>query len=113
MNTNYDILKEKFKNVYNLFLNDAIDYDKIQNKLVYRNRRSGDKIYLAKRKVNKLLKTVYNELKIPAHLRESLAVLTDGDKIVWAECVGVNSAYAVNKNTKKVLIISKEVDYHK
>ncbi len=104
---------EKFKNVYNLFLNDAIDYDKIQNKLVYRNRRSGDKIYLAKRKVNKLLKTVYNELKIPAHLRERLAVLTDGDKIVWAECVGVNSAYAVNKSTKKVLIISKEVDYHK
>lgn len=107
---------EEFKNnqnVYNLFLNSAIDYDKIQNSLKYRNRLPKDKIYLKDRKVNKLLKSVYNELKIPADVRDYLAVLTDGEKIIWAECVGVNADYAVNKNTKKVLILSKEVDYHK
>ena len=96
-----------------MFLKSAIDYDKIQNSLKYRNRLPKDKIYLKDRKVNKLLKSVYNELKISADVRDYLAVLTDGEKIIWAECVGVNADYAVSKNTKKVLILSKEVDYHK
>ncbi len=101
------------QNVYNLFLKSAVDYDKIQNSAKYRNRLPGDKIYLKGRKVNKLLKTVYNELKIPSEVRDYLAVLTDGEKIVWAEGVGVNADYAVDKNTKKVLVLSREVDYHK
>lgn len=100
------------KNVYNLFLKSAIDYDKISQDLIIRNRRPGDKIFLKNRKVNKLLKSVYNELKIQNDIRDKLAVITDKNKIVWAENVGVSADYAVNKNTKKILLISREVDYH-
>ena len=103
---------KKSKNVYNLFLNNAIDYDKICQGLIIRNRRAGDKIYLKNRKVNKLLKSVYNELKISSDVRDKLAVITDGEKIIWAENVGVSADYAINKTTETVLIISREVDYY-
>ena len=100
------------KNVYNLLLNTALDYDRICHSLKLRNRRSGDRIFLKNRKVNKLLKSVYNELKIPVHLRGKLAVLTENNKIIWAENIGVAEGYSPDKNTKKVLMIQKEVDYH-
>lgn len=103
---------KKTQNVYNLLLNTAIDYDKICHSLNLRNRRSGDRILLANRKVNKLLKSVYNELKIPVDIRHRLAVLCEDDKIIWAENVGVAHGYSPNKNTKQVLLIEREVDYH-
>lgn len=100
------------KNVYNLLLNTAIDYDRICHSLILRNRRSGDRIFLENRKVNKLLKSVYNELKIPVEIRDKLAVLVENNKIIWAENVGVADGYSPNKNTQKVLLIQREVDYH-
>ena len=105
---------EKFKtneNVYKLLLNNAIDYDKICHSLILRSKKSGDRIMLRTRKVNKLLKSVYNELKIPPHIRHRLAVIEENGKIIWAEKVGVAHSYSPNKNTKQVLIIEGQVDY--
>ena len=104
---------EEFKNnanVYNLFLNNAIDYDKICDSLILRNRRSGDRILLKNRKVNKLLKSVYNELKIPQEARGKLALLLHNDEIIWAEGIGVSHKFCPSNTTKNVLLIESEVD---
>lgn len=100
------------ENVYNLFLNSTIDYDKICDSLVLRNRKPGDKIRLKNQKVNKEIKKLYNEMKIPVDIRSKLSVLECNGRIVWAENIGVAGDFCIGKNTKKVLIITKEVDYY-
>lgn len=100
------------KNVYNLFLNNVIDYDKICDSLILRNRRAGDKIRLKNQKVTKEIKKIYNEKKIPLDVRNKLCVLDCNGKIIWAEDVGVSGEFCVTKDTKKVLLITREVDYY-
>lgn len=100
------------KNVYNLFLNSAIDYDKICDSLILRNRRAGDKIRLKNQKVTKEIKKIYNEKKIPLDVRNKLCVLDCNGKIIWAEGVGASGEVCVTKDTKKVLLITREVDYY-
>ena len=102
---------KKSKNVYNLFLNNAIDCDKICHSLILRNRRAGDVIKL-KNRPKKEIKVIYNELKIPTENRFKLAVLECGGEIVWAENIGVADKFLPNKLTKTVLTINREVDYH-
>lgn len=99
------------KNVYKLFLNNIIDCDKICDSLVLRNRIAGDIIKL-KNRPKKQIKALYNEKKISVENRCKLAVLTSDEKIVWAENIGVCEKYLPDKNTKKLLIIKKEADYH-
>lgn len=100
------------KNVYNLFLNNAIDYDKICDSLILRNRRAGDKIRLKNQKVTKEIKKIYNEKKIPLDVRNKLCVLDCNGKVIWAEDIGVSGEFCVTKDTKKVLLITREVDYY-
>ena len=59
-----------------------------------------------------MLKAVYTEKKIPLDIRDRLAVLESDGKIVWSEQIGVSEDFCVTKNTKTVLLILKEVDYH-
>lgn len=91
------------KKINNLLSNSCADYDKIKNTLVVRSRREGDRITLKSRKVTKSLKKLFNEMKIPAHLRLNVAVVADGDNIIFVEGIGVDSAYAVDSGTKNVL----------
>ena len=100
------------KNVYNLFLNNAIDYDKICDSLILRNRRAGDKIRLKNQKVTKEIKKIYNEKKIPLDVRNKLCVLDCNGKVIWAEDIGVSGEFCITKDTKKVLLITREVDYY-
>lgn len=99
------------KNVYNLFLNNIIDCDKICDSLILRNRKPGDTVKL-KNRPKKQIKTLYNEKKISVENRCKLAVLQQGDKIVWAENIGVCVEFLPDKNSKRLLIIKKEADYH-
>lgn len=107
----YDEFKNN-KNVYNLFLNNAIDYDRICHSLILRNRRAGDRIRLKNRRVNKQVKVIFNELKIPPDIRNKLAVIECNGEIVWVENVGVAEKYCPGSNTNTVLLISREVDYY-
>ena len=94
-----------------MFLNNAIDCDKICHSLILRNRRAGDVIKL-KNRPKKEIKVIYNELKIPTENRFKLAVLECGGEIVWAENIGVADKFLPKKLTKTVLTINREVDYH-
>lgn len=61
-----------------------------EKNLYFRTRQSGDVFTLPHRNVTKTLKKLFNELKIPAELRDNLLVLTDGSVIYWIESIGAS-----------------------
>ena len=87
----------------------GIDMDKIKNKLVATSRKDGDRIYIKKRKITKSLKKAFNEMKIPATVRNEIAVLRDGENIVWVEGIGTDGNYLPDKNSKNVFSVIKDV----
>ena len=74
---------EKNSNVNNLFLKNAIDYDKIDGSLQIRTRISGDEIKLRASNCTKSLKKLFNEKKIPIELRDVIPVISDDSGVVW------------------------------
>lgn len=88
----------------------VLDYDKIKGNPVFRSRQAGDKISLPRRGVTKSLKKLYNESKIPLHLRDRLAVLCDEEGLVWAEGYGEDSRVQCSSQTKRFLLICSDGD---
>lgn len=96
------------ENVNNLFLNNAIDCDKIKGQIVLRTKQIGDSIRLRNRGCTKTLKKLFTECKIPIEEREELPVLADDDGVVWVHKIGVAHRCAVGNTTKKVYLINTE-----
>ena len=67
-----------------------------------------NRFYSKKRKNTKSLKKLFNEAGIPAHERNSIAVLRDGENVIWIDGFGTDGKYLPDINTKNVLIIKKE-----
>ncbi len=100
-----------FKNgekINNLFLNNALDCDKIIGKLVIRTRKSGDSIRLRNRGCTKTLNRLFSESRIPVNLRDSFPVIADDKGVVWVYKAGVASRCAVTAAAKKVILIKTE-----
>lgn len=87
-----------------LLLNNAVDYDKICGILNMRGRMPGDAIRLPYRNCTKSLKKLFNESKTDEALRDSLAVASDENGIVWLQDFGVDSRVAIDDNTNTVLV---------
>ncbi len=87
---------------------DSFDADKIKNELFLSSRLEGDKFTFSKRGVTKSLKKLFNELKIPCGKRNEIAVLHDGENVVWIEDIGVNAMYIPDKNSQKIITIKKD-----
>ena len=86
----------------------TIDADKIKNELIMSSRENGDRFYNKKRGQTKSLKKLFNEEKIPPNMRNSIAILRDGENIVWIDNIGTDGKYLPDINTQNVLIIKKE-----
>ena len=99
---------EKNKKIDKNYLNNCIDCDTINCKLFLRTRRTGDSFTFSDRKVTKTLKKLFTEDKIPLKLRDRLAVLTDGENVIWLENYGTNKAWRVNADTKRVLVLENK-----
>ena len=85
----------------------SFDADKIKDKLFLSSRLEGDRFTFRKRGVTKSLKKLFNELKIPSEKRNEIAVLHDGENVVWIEDIGVNAAYIPDENSQKIFIIKR------
>ena len=88
-----------------LFLNNAIDCDKICGKLILRGRVNGDEIRLSKRKCTKSLKKLFQEAKIEEILRDSVPVLADDNGIVFVAGFGVAERCQVDESSKKIILV--------
>lgn len=87
-------------------IDNCIDCDKISNTLCLRSRKSGDKITLGKRNVTKSLKKLFIEDGIPSELRNKIAVLSDGEQVVWVEGYGVSKKFSVTEKSRSALKIT-------
>lgn len=86
----------------------AIDASKVKGELYLSSREAGDTFTFQNRGLTKTLKKLFNEKKIPLSERNRIAVLHDGESVVWVEGIGVNSPYKPKDGTKEFLIIKKE-----
>ncbi|MBQ8595258.1 MAG: tRNA lysidine(34) synthetase TilS [Oscillospiraceae bacterium] len=80
-----DELKNSYK-FNNIVLKDTFDFDKIKGNAVIRSRREGDKADI--HGGTKTLKKLFIEEKIPAEERNSVAVVSDDEGVVWVEGLG-------------------------
>ena len=85
----------------------ALDYDTITGKLVFRQRKEGDKVKLFKRNGTKSLKKAFNEKKISLSDRQKSIVLCDENEIIAVENIGVSEKCAVTEKTERVLLVVK------
>lgn len=99
-----DFLKifEKDKRIFEK----SLDYDKISDEILLRNRRRGDKFRLPKRRVTKTLKNLFNEAKVPIEDRANLLMLVTDGEIAFLEGFGASERYVVTKDTKSILTIN-------
>ncbi len=85
-----------------------IDYDKINNVLVLRKRRSGDFIVINDNGGQKKLKKYFIDSKIPVEKRDVLWLLADGQEIVWIVGERLSQRYYVTDSTKNILRLTLE-----
>lgn len=97
---------EKFKNSYkinNYVLKDTFDFDKIQSSAVIRSRKTGDKADI--HGGTKTLKKLFIEEKIPANERNSIAVVSDEEGVLWVEGLGAARRARLSDETVLVAVI--------
>ncbi len=99
-----DIKNHKMSNnVNNLFLKNAMDYDKIVGELVLRERMPNDRMSPVGRGLSKPLRKLQAEANILKEQRDSVPVAADENGVVWSYGVGISERVKIDKNTKKVL----------
>ena len=91
-------------NVHKLFLQTAVDYDKIVGRLCLRCRRMGDYLHPCGRGVGKSLKKLMNEWRIPAHLRDVYPLLCDDKGVVLVPGFACDERVKATENTKHYLV---------
>lgn len=91
-------------NVHKLFLQYAIDCDKIEGKLCVRCRRTGDYMHPVGRGVGKSLKKLMNEWRIPAHIRDTYPLLCDEKGVVLVPGYTCGERVTVSEATKHYLV---------
>lgn len=89
------------KKVYTIPLN----YDIMKDILLLRNRINGDKIFLKGIKNYKKLKDLFIDLKVPAHKRNSIPIITHNDEIVAVLGYVVSDIFKPNEKTKNIIYV--------
>ncbi|MDD5622636.1 MAG: tRNA lysidine(34) synthetase TilS [Actinomycetota bacterium] len=80
-----------------------LDYDRIKTPIKVRNWKNGDKFYPQGMKNEKKLQDFFIDNKIPIHLRKSIPVFTDREKIIWIGRYRIDERVKITRDTGKVL----------
>ena len=86
--------------------NRVVDYDKISDNLVIRNRRPGDKIKLAGSACTKTLKKLFNEKHLEN--RGNLPILADKFGVIWVMGLGCADRCKITDSTQNILLIRED-----
>ena len=84
----------------------ALDCDKICNIAVLRNRRFGESYKPVGKKYSQTFKNLFNNAALPISVRDSLAVISDDDGVIWLEGFGVSQRAAISKETKRAVLLN-------
>ena len=82
------------------------DYDKIEEGIIIRNRKDGDKMVPIGMKGTKKLKDIFINSKIPKEIRDIIPIVCFDEKIAWVVGVKVSEQFKVTSNTKQILKIT-------
>lgn len=99
---NYKKFQKKWPDV----LKKSVDYDRIENVAVMRQRKEGDSILLYHKAHGRTLKKLFIEAKIPAEERGSKIVLSDSTGPVWVEGFGCDKRVEPSADSRKILILN-------
>ena len=100
--------KEKGVEFSNNPLIKLFDYDKIEGRIVIRNRKDGDKMKPLGIKGTKKLKDIFINLKVPREERDIIPLICFDDEIAWIVGYKVSESFKITKGTNRVLKISFE-----
>ncbi len=101
-NFNLDTFCSKFVNKkLNIYY---VDYDKLIGKIIFRNRRNGDKIKLAGNDFTSSVKKLFNK-HIPLNIRDEVCFISDDEGVVLIENFGVDDRVKPDLNSKNILEI--------
>ena len=115
---NTDICYENYNVRFNIIINKNnidfsknvlikyFDYDKIEERLVIRKRRNGDKMLPLGMKGNKKVKDIFMDLKIPVDERDKIPVLCFDNEIAWLVAHKVSEKFKITKETKNIIKIT-------
>ncbi len=81
----------------------AFDIDKINGKLVVRNRRVGDKIKPLGFSGTKKVKDIFIDKKIPQQNRNRIPIFADDNKVIWILGHDISDESKIGEGTKKVV----------
>ena len=101
--------------IQNLLFKNELDYDimtgpaaSLPGGMALRSRRPGDRFAPAGREVTKPIKQVFQELRVPGPIRDSLPLLVCGGEIAWCPGAGASERFKVTERTKRVLVVEIE-----
>ncbi|MFA5015485.1 MAG: tRNA lysidine(34) synthetase TilS [Actinomycetota bacterium] len=80
-----------------------LDYNRIKTPVKVRNWKNGDKFYPQGMKSEKKLQDFFIDNKIPIHLRKSIPVFADKEKIIWIGKYRIDERVKITGDTRKVL----------
>lgn len=82
------------------------DYDKIEEGIIIRNRKDGDKMVPIGMKGTKKIKDIFINSKVPKENRDIIPIVCFDEKIAWIVGVKVSEQFKVTSNTKQILKIT-------
>ncbi len=87
----------------------VLDYEKLKSadNASVRNRRAGDRIRPKGMKGSKKLQDFFTDRKIPRHMRDSMMLIADENRILLAG-LETSDECAVDENTEKVLYVQQD-----
>ena len=102
------IFKNFFQQIPQKTYTKWLDYDKIKNTVVIRNRQPGDYLVVNASGGRKKLKEYLIDCKVPREKRGQIILAAQGQEILWAVGLRLNEAYKVGPDTREVLEIVYE-----
>ncbi len=103
------LTKEEFdKNisVHNLLFKNALDCDILQSEIFIRTRKTADRFLQRNRGVEKSVKRLFNEAKIPSEQRSSVLLVAQDSEVLWIDGFGVSERACVKPTTRKIALIT-------
>lgn len=81
------------------------DLEKIEQGIIIRNRRSGDRFVPYGMQGRKKLKDYFIDEKVPREMRDRIPLVCDGHEIMWVVGYRTSERYKIDPQTQKVLVL--------
>lgn len=82
------------------------DYDNIEERLIIRKRKNGDRIVPLGMKGSKKIKDILIDLKVPLEQRDEIPILCFDNEVAWIVGYKVSDKFKVTKETKNIIKIT-------